>query len=81
MLVLTRKVGEESDIGESMTIRIVTARRGRVRIGIEAPRDVAIRRSELLPPEHPSVPDSVSASGEQHQACRRHTSSALLDAS
>jgi len=80
MLVLTRKVGEEIDIGESMTIRIVTARRGRVRIGIEAPRDVAIRRSELPPPQPPSVPDCVTEPGEQHHARRRHTSSALLDA-
>ncbi len=48
MLVLSRKVGEEIKIGEDIIITIVDIDRNKIRIGIEAPRDVAIVRTELL---------------------------------
>lgn len=53
MLVLTRKEQEEILIGEGVTIKVIEAQRGRVRIGIEAPKDVRIRRKEILgrPPQ------------------------------
>ena len=47
MLVLTRKEGEQILIGEDITVRIVLIDKGKVRIGIEAPRDVKILRAEL----------------------------------
>jgi carbon storage regulator len=49
MLVLTRRLGEKIVIGENITITIVDIDRGKIRIGIEAPRDVTIFRQELLP--------------------------------
>lgn len=49
MLVLSRKVGEKIYIGENITITVVDASRGKIRLGIEAPRDVAVYRSELMP--------------------------------
>lgn len=49
MLVLSRKVEEQIRIGNDITITLVGIDRGKVRIGIEAPRDVIIMRSELLP--------------------------------
>jgi carbon storage regulator len=51
MLVLTRRVDENILIGEgdnSITIKILEIRGGRVRLGIDAPRDVVIRREELV---------------------------------
>lgn len=48
MLVLSRKVGEKIYIGENIAVTVVEVDRGKVRIGIEAPRDVPIRREELL---------------------------------
>ncbi|MDZ4688966.1 MAG: carbon storage regulator [Planctomycetaceae bacterium] len=49
MLVLTRRIDENILIGDhEITIKILEIRGGRVRIGIEAPRDVVIRREELV---------------------------------
>ncbi|MCA9082806.1 MAG: carbon storage regulator [Planctomycetaceae bacterium] len=48
MLVLTRKSGEEIIIGEEIRIRIVEINGGRIRIGIEAPNDVRVLRSEIV---------------------------------
>ncbi len=47
MLVLSRKVGESIQIGSDVTLTITRLSGGRVQIGITAPREVAIRRSEL----------------------------------
>ncbi len=47
MLVLSRKVGETIQIGTDITLTINRVSGGRVQIGIEAPREVAIRRGEL----------------------------------
>ena len=49
MLVLTRKIGEKIFIGENICITLVDIDRGKVRLGIEAPREVAIYRQELMP--------------------------------
>ena len=49
MLVLSRKLGEKITIGPNIVITIVDVDRGRVRIGIEAPRDITVYRAELLP--------------------------------
>lgn len=54
MLVLTRKIGEKIVIGGNITVTILDGGRGEgVRIGIDAPRDVSIHRSEVI--------DAVSA--------------------
>ena len=47
MLVLTRKAGEAICIGDDIEVRIVAVRGQKVRLAIEAPRDVSVRRSEL----------------------------------
>lgn len=51
MLVLSRKVGEKIVIGKDTTITVTEIAPGRVRIGIEAPKNVVILRSELMPPD------------------------------
>jgi carbon storage regulator len=48
MLVLSRKSGERIKIGDNVWITVVEVKRGVVRLGIEAPRDVSVMRSELL---------------------------------
>jgi carbon storage regulator len=58
MLVLTRKVGERVQIGEQICVTVVRIADGTVRIGIEAPSDAVVVRSELLPPEGP-LPSAV----------------------
>ena len=49
MLVLTRRAGESICIGDDIEVRIVEVRGGKVRLAIEAPRDVNLRRAELPP--------------------------------
>lgn len=48
MLVLSRKLGEKIYISDNICITIVDIDRGKIRLGIEAPRDVPIFRQELL---------------------------------
>jgi carbon storage regulator len=47
MLVLSRKNGEQIVIGNSITVTIVEIRRGKVRVGIEAPSEVPVHRREV----------------------------------
>lgn len=49
MLVLARKLDEKIHIGKNVVITIVRLQGDTVRIGIEAPRDVYVRRGELPP--------------------------------
>lgn len=48
MLVLARKVGQAIHLGDDIRITVVELGRGRVRLGIEAPRDLVVHRRELL---------------------------------
>lgn len=48
MLVLTRKEGELLRIGDDIIVEVLAIDKGRVRIGIVAPRDIRVVRGELL---------------------------------
>jgi carbon storage regulator len=49
VLVLSRRVGEQLIIGDGqITITVLAVSGGTVRLGIEAPRDVAVNRGEIL---------------------------------
>ncbi|MBF0101631.1 MAG: carbon storage regulator CsrA [Desulfobacterales bacterium] len=47
MLVLTRKIGECINIGDNIVISVIEISKGKVRLGIEAPDQVAVLRKEL----------------------------------
>lgn len=47
MLVLTRKIGERLVIGEGVVVAVVAARGSKIRLGIEAAAEVAIKRGEI----------------------------------
>lgn len=49
MLVLTRKLGEKILIGDDITLTVVDLRPDRVRIGVDAPREVQVWRQEFAP--------------------------------
>src|SRR3974377_681888 len=49
MLVLTRKLMEKLFIGDDICVTVVRLEGGQVRLGIDAPRDVAVVRAELVP--------------------------------
>jgi carbon storage regulator len=55
MLVLSRKLGEKIYIGADICITVVDIDRGKIRLGIESPRDVPIYRQELLPLKAPHL--------------------------
>ena len=60
MLVLTRKVNQSIVIGEDVEIVVLEVRGEQVRIGIRAPRDVAVHRKEVY---EQIVEENRSASG------------------
>lgn len=47
MLVLTRRVGEKIRIGNDVVITLLGVRGNQYKVGIEAPRDVAVHREEI----------------------------------
>lgn len=47
MLVLSRTPGEQIKIGDDITLTVVDVRGDKVRLGIEAPRDVPVHRHEV----------------------------------
>ena len=49
MLVLARKAGQSIKIGDSITIKVMAFRGSSVRIGIEAPRHLAVVRDDAKP--------------------------------
>lgn len=55
MLLLTRRVGEEIKVGEDMFVRVLRVRGGQVTIGIDAPKEINIVRTELLVREEDKV--------------------------
>lgn len=64
MLVLTRRLREEIQIGDDVTITILRVIGRTVRVGIEAPRDVRIVRGEL----HSPVADEIAATSVTRDA-------------
>ena len=53
MLVLTRKKNETIRIGGNVVVKVIATGRGKVKIGIEAPATVRVRRGELAPEVEP----------------------------
>ena len=47
MLILTRRTGETLHIGEDVEVTVMAVNGSQVRIGIKAPRDVAVDREEI----------------------------------
>lgn len=47
MLILTRRVGEVLYVGDDVTVTILGSNGGQIRLGINAPKDVAVHREEI----------------------------------
>jgi carbon storage regulator CsrA len=62
MLVLARKLGESIVIGDNITVKVVSVENGVVKLGIDAPREVSIIRSELIQ----EVTESNKAAVQEH---------------
>jgi carbon storage regulator len=55
MLVLSRKLGERIMIGDRVAVTVVKLGNGQVRLGIEAPRELAVFREEINPRLHAPI--------------------------
>ncbi len=70
MLVLSRKVGEQIVIGEDIVLTVVDVRNDTVRLGIAAPRHVAVNRAEVLRAVEEANRDAASVADEDLDALR-----------
>jgi carbon storage regulator len=76
MLILTRRVGEAVMIGDDVSITVLDVKGHQVRLGIDAPRSVAVHREEVYqrikleqageggPPEPPAQAHDEAGSSE-----------------
>jgi carbon storage regulator len=48
MLILTRRVGETLMIGDHVSVTVLGVKGNQVRIGVNAPREVAVHREEIF---------------------------------
>ena len=67
MLILTRRVGETVMIGNDVTVTVLGVKGNQVRIGINAPKNVAVHREEIyerIKQEGPAKPASESSRRE-----------------
>ena len=48
MLILTRRVGETVVIGDNVTVTVLGVKGNQVRLGVNAPREVAVHREEIF---------------------------------
>lgn len=64
MLVLTRKIGQSIRVGDDILIKIVEIEGSQVKIGIDAPKGIAIFREELYEKLKESNIEAMNASKE-----------------
>ncbi len=59
MLVLSRQKGQEILVGDDIRIVVLSIRGDKIRLGIEAPREVVIMREEIIGRDEPKQKDGT----------------------
>ncbi len=65
MLILTRRVGETVMIGEDVTVTVLGVKGNQVRLGINAPRSIAVHREEIFLRIHHELERQTHNSGQR----------------
>lgn len=65
MLVLSRKVNESIVINNDITIHVVEIRGNKVRLGVEAPKDVPVHRQEVWVQVNEQTAKALAAQQQQ----------------
>lgn len=66
MLILTRREGESVRIGEDVTVTVLRVKGSQVRLGVNAPKNVAVQREEIS--ERSRVEGSAAGNGSSASA-------------
>ncbi len=64
MLVLSRKKDEKIMIGDDIVLMVIEIRGDKVRLGIDAPKEIAVHRQEVY--------DAIRKEQEANQPCQQH---------
>ena len=59
MLILGRRVGETLKIGEDVSITILSIKGNQVRLGVNAPKDIAVHREEIAEHAKPEATEGA----------------------
>jgi carbon storage regulator len=62
MLILTRRIGESLMVGDEVTVTVLGVKGNQVRIGVDAPKHVAVHREEIyqrIQQEKNADPDTI----------------------
>mgnify|MGYP005843744451 CR=1 FL=1 len=62
MLILTRRVGETLMVGDEVTVTVLGVKGNQVRLGVNAPKEVAVHREEI----YLRIQHEKAADGEQN---------------
>ncbi|WP_299075475.1 carbon storage regulator CsrA [uncultured Paraglaciecola sp.] len=64
MLVLTRRIGETLMIGDDVTVQVLGVKGNQVRVGVSAPKSVAVHREEIYKKINGDFPTSTTNTGQ-----------------
>jgi carbon storage regulator len=72
MLILSRRVGESVKIGDDVSITVLRVKGNQVRLGVNAPRSIAVQREEMSAPMAPEIAAAASERGAEGDKIEGH---------
>ena len=69
MLILTRRVGETLMVGDEVTVTVLGVKGNQVRIGVNAPKEVAVHRDELCVAAARRATDALLGQRRRERRC------------